>query len=247
VSTQVDVFRESAEKYPKNVALQYFDRSISYEEMNSLVNGLARHLGKFVKKGDVIAVSLQNVPQFVLLEYAAWKLGCIFLPLNPMYKERELEFLLKDADVALIVCLCESSETVLRASRNSGIKATVLKTSAQTFNRVPQDLASKWKIEDGKEELSLDGSADSPRNSAERSDPALLVYTSGTTGKPKGAIIRHANILASSSIYRRLVSNHSRRQNTGCGAFLPRNRTCLSYIRGNHVSCVNLHVLQIRS
>jgi long-chain acyl-CoA synthetase len=203
VSTQFEVFRDSVAQYPKNLALEYFDRSISYLEMDSVVASLAMQLSKFVRKGDVLAVSLQNVPQFILLEYAAWKLGCVVLPLNPMYTERELQFMINDADVSLIVCLCETFDTVTNAVKNSGKTVPILTTNAHTFHRVPADLSEMWKIIDGMEELSLNGSGNLPYTPSETNDPALLVYTSGTTGEPKGALITHGNIFASASIYRR--------------------------------------------
>ncbi|MFI5420524.1 MAG: AMP-binding protein [Nitrososphaerales archaeon] len=203
MSIQFEIFRDSVANYSRNIVLEYFDRTISYLEMGSVVSSLALQLGKFVRKGDVIAVSLQNVPQFVLLEYAAWKLGCIFLPLNPMYTERELQFMINDAGVSLIVCLCETFDTVVGAVKNSGKNIPILRTNAHTFHRVPQDLSTKWKIVDGPEDLSLNDEEDSAYTPSETSDPALLVYTSGTTGEPKGALITHGNIFASASIYRR--------------------------------------------
>ena len=143
------------------------------------------------------------MPQFVLLEYATWKLGCVVLPLNPMYTERELQFMINDADVSLIVCLCETFDTVTNAVKNSGKNIPILTTNAHTFHRVPAELSTKWKIVDGMEELSLNGGKDRAYHPSEASDPALLVYTSGTTGEPKGALITHGNIFASASIYGR--------------------------------------------
>ena len=86
-------------------ALAYFDGRLSYRETDALSDSVAGHLAaRGLRRGDRVAIMLQNTPHFVLALLGAWKAGAIVVPLNPMYKSGEVGHVLKDAEVAALIC-----------------------------------------------------------------------------------------------------------------------------------------------
>ncbi|MCC5691584.1 AMP-binding protein, partial [Klebsiella pneumoniae] len=91
--SMADLFEESAERVPEGDAARYFDETISYSELNDLADRFATLLAeRGVEKGDRVAVYTQNNPQFLIAQYGAWKRGAVFVPINPMLKEKELDY-----------------------------------------------------------------------------------------------------------------------------------------------------------
>jgi long-chain acyl-CoA synthetase len=91
--TAIEVFDDTVSLKGASPAIHYFDSTITWGELDSLSSSLAVAFIDFgITKGDRIALDLQNVPQLVISQYAAWKLGAIVVPLNPMYREHELEY-----------------------------------------------------------------------------------------------------------------------------------------------------------
>jgi long-chain acyl-CoA synthetase len=193
--TQTEVLRETVKKHGERVALTYFGREISYSQLDAISNGVAAQLSPYVERGDRVAVIAQNIPQFVILEYAVWKLGGVFVPLNPMFTPRELSYYFKDSDAKVIVSTCES----LGKAKEAAEGRALLATSPHSFG---SNQLERWKVEPCQEELYLKGRSKFSAEFLDPNDPAMLVYTSGTTGDPKGAVIRHKNVYASSWIYR---------------------------------------------
>jgi len=95
-----------AKERPKNVALVYEDREITFSELNKFVNRTANGLKNLgIKKQDRVAIMLPNIPEFVFLFFACQKLGAVAVPFNTMYKGREISHILKDSGAKAIVCL----------------------------------------------------------------------------------------------------------------------------------------------
>ena len=87
----LDMFAASARRAPDRTAIRYFDSALTWSEVDRLSDALAVGLaGLGVRPGDRVGVYLQNVPQFVVAMVATWKAGAILVPVNPMYKAREL-------------------------------------------------------------------------------------------------------------------------------------------------------------
>ncbi len=189
---------------PEATALRYFDAEYTAREVDAAASAIAvglRRLG--VRRGDVVGIQLQNVPQFVLVELALWQIGAVALVLNPMYKQRELATIVADARPVGLV----GAEGEIEAAASmlgdlfSGWVLTTREYDASAHGpRMPDELgrpvagdlpetdlhtllARHHGETPGQVELSPDA-------------PALLTYTSGTTGEPKGAVASHANLLA---------------------------------------------------
>src|SRR5205085_11961792 len=119
-ATAIEQFRHSAQRTPNAPALYYFERIITFGEVNQLSSSLAAALLALgVRPGDRIALYLQNVPQFWIAQLAAWKAGAIVVPLSPMFKFDELAHHLADSGASLLVAL--ESLAAPNAARLAGI------------------------------------------------------------------------------------------------------------------------------
>ena len=210
--TALDDFRASAARLPGSPALYYFDHVISYGEIDQLSDCLAAALSDLgLEKGDRIILDLQNVPQFLIATYAAWKVGAIVVPLNPMYKERELAYFCQDSEAKIFFTLDE----IAAALDLSFLKKTpiekVITTSPLDLLPADRELPDMLK---GTRKISVPGASDmlelmerykgkkvkDPELSQD--DIAYLTYTSGTTGPPKGAMNTHGNIAFNARVYK---------------------------------------------
>ncbi len=209
----VDLFEESAEHAPDRDAVRYFDESISYGELNDLADSFATLLAsRGVEKGDRVAIYTQNNPQFLLAQYGAWKRGAIVLPVNPMLKQKELDYHLNDSGAKVLVCLESLYESVAQEVVPNTAVEHVLTTSELDFlhegaaeSTATLADAQRLRPEDTEDLLeALRETTPDPgaRESASPEDTAYLVYTSGTTGKPKGTMETHSNVAFNSEVYR---------------------------------------------
>ncbi|MFG2568983.1 class I adenylate-forming enzyme family protein [Streptomyces sp. NPDC048567] len=201
--TLVHAFRASVDRAPDHPALAYFDGRLTYRETDELSDSVAGHLAaRGLERGDRVAIMLQNSPQFVLALLGAWKAGATVVPLNPMYKSAEVGHVLKDAQVTALICSDRAWEAYLRdtaaAAPGVRIALTACELDLQTqndervlnFERLPvagdaDDLVAVAR-------QSLPAPAGRELTAA---DTALISYTSGTSGTPKGALNSHGNIM----------------------------------------------------
>ncbi|THA39308.1 AMP-binding protein [Streptomyces sp. A1547] len=98
-------FRDAVARGPERTALAYFDGRLGYAETDALSDSVAGHLAvRGIRRGDRVAVMLQNTPHFVLAVLAAWKAGAVVVPLNPMYKSGEIGHILRDSGASALIC-----------------------------------------------------------------------------------------------------------------------------------------------
>jgi len=193
-------------------ALYYFDKVISYKELDEMSDAFAcalKDLG--VKKGDRVSLYLQNIPQFIIGQFGIWKSGGIIVPLNPMYREKELSYYFRDASVKVLVCM-ESlyGEMIRKVAKETGVEH-VITTSELDFldskSPLPSILKGVEKVK-GLETLDFTKLVEKYQGKHpsgvkfSREDVAYLTYTSGTTGPPKGAMNTHGNVVFNSEVYR---------------------------------------------
>jgi long-chain acyl-CoA synthetase len=207
------MFRAAVGRHPDGDAIRYFDGRISYRELDELTDAFAvglRDAGLAV--GDRVALYLQNVPQFVIGLVGTWKAGGIAVSINPMNRQRELELLLSDSGARVLVCLQGLYREVAAEVVGRTSVQTVITTSEldhQTRND-PRAFGAGARREEVAGTVDLAGmlarfaGQTPPPVSYAPADTAVLTYTSGTTGPPKGAMNTHGNVVFNSQTYRQL-------------------------------------------
>ncbi len=204
------MWRTSVGRHRDKPFIQYFSRTYTMAEVDADSDALAVALAeRGIGPGDRVALFLQNVPQFVVALVAVWKIGCVAVPVNPMLKDRELSYLLADSGAKGLICLQELwNATAAKAAADCAVTVAVttspLEDVAAPF---PPVLRSVQRVETpGAEDLG----ALVAEHAGERPGPvtlsagsvALLTYTSGTTGEPKGAMNTHGNVVCNAQAYR---------------------------------------------
>jgi len=176
------ILRESAAKDPTRPLLTFGDAALSYaqvDEDSGRVASSLRALG--LEPGDKVAVHLPNVPEFVITYFGVLKAGMVMVPLNPMLTARELAFHLGDSDARLLVTFAQFADVALAAATVVG--------GIEVYTVGPSETSAPEGSRDFEELLAGSDSGDLVATSAD--DTAVLLYTSGTTGKPKGAELTH--------------------------------------------------------
>src|SRR6266487_4151088 len=206
----LDMFLKTVQDLPEQAAIHYFDQTMSYGELDRKSSALAAALKeRGVTHGDRIALYLQNIPQFLIGLYGAWKVGAIVVPCNPMFKQRELEYHLQDSGAKGLICLESLYETVARDTVGKTKVEFVITTNELDFagkEPVPALLRASRKqwFDETLDMLELLAEFDGAYvefASLTPQDIAFLTYTSGTTGRPKGAMNTHANVVFNATCY----------------------------------------------
>lgn len=177
--------------YPEHVALTFYGRTMSYRQLFGAVRAFASALqANGLKQGDRFAIMLPNCPQFVIAYYGILMAGGIVTQINPMLVERELLFILKDSGAKGIIVLDAIHDRVKAIQSDSAVRLII------TVSLLPS-------VETGTSALSFDaflqkGMLKSPRPVLidPKEEVAVLQYTGGTTGRSKGAMLTHYNLLA---------------------------------------------------
>lgn len=201
--TLVHAFRDSAGRAPGHPALAYFDGRLTYRETDELSDSVAGHLAaRGLERGDRVAIMLQNSPQFVLALLGAWKAGATVVPLNPMYKSGEVGHVLKDAEVTALICSDRAWQGYLRDTAAAApavrIAVTACELDFQTENDERVLNFGRLPAADDADDLvavARQGLAAPAGRELTAADVALISYTSGTSGTPKGAMNSHGNIM----------------------------------------------------
>jgi long-chain acyl-CoA synthetase len=191
----LEIFEAALARGAGDPAIRYFDGSLTYRELDGLSDALAAHLGQAgVARGDRVAIFLQNMPHFPITVLAAWKLGAIAVPVNPMNREREVSLILADCQPRALICLDELFDNVVSKIETTLVPAVVIRVVVGEFQSRfdARVLANSRGSRPGVTLFTeLLRQAPGRRPALDAADVALLVYTSGTTGLPKGAIITH--------------------------------------------------------
>ena len=166
----VSLFQEQAANYPDSTAVIFKDGSLTYGSLNEQANLLAHYLAKAgVKKGDFIGVFLQRSPEFIIAITAVVKLGAVYVPIDVSYPRQRISFMLQDSGISILLSKVELSSQL----HDYHIKPIFI-----------DDIQQKLQGEN----------SHNPATQLDENDPVYVMYTSGSTGIPKGSIISHKAI-----------------------------------------------------
>jgi long-chain acyl-CoA synthetase len=205
-------FKESADHYPEKKALHFMGKDMTFAELFTLAKRMANFMQAHgLKKGDRVAVMLPNCPQAVISYYATLMAGGVVVQTNPLYTERELEYQMKDSGAAFIVCLDILLPRVSNVRENTDIRHTIV-TGIKDYLPFPKNLIYPFiqrkqynmvvKVEESEDthvwQKIIDNTSDgyTPADVDAKEDLALLQYTGGTTGHPKGVMLTHYNLVS---------------------------------------------------
>ncbi|NIH81739.1 long-chain-fatty-acid--CoA ligase [Amycolatopsis viridis] len=169
------ILTSTARRQPEAPALRLGDAVLSYAALDEASGRVAGRLhAEGLQAGDRVCVMLPNVLPFAVLYYGVLRAGGVVVPMNPMLKAREVEHYLTDSGATRLFVLGGVADEAGKAAAAAGMPCTVVDPA--TFltgltGPVEHDVAAR---DDG--------------------DPAVILYTSGTTGRPKGAVLTHANV-----------------------------------------------------
>ncbi|MBX4170085.1 long-chain acyl-CoA synthetase [Rhodococcus pyridinivorans] len=203
------MFRATVERDPDADIIRYFDGRITAGELDELSDAFAAGiLDAGFQPGERVAIYAQNVPQFVIAQLGTWKAGGIAVSANPMYRERELEEILRDSGATVLVALQSLYTDVAAKVVESTDVRTVITTSELEYQTANSGtLADVEHVEcagttDMAEMLTAFRGRTVPPAEIGPDTVAFLTYTSGTTGPPKGAMTTHRNVAFNAQTYR---------------------------------------------
>jgi long-chain acyl-CoA synthetase len=167
---------DAAERFGDRTALKLDDTELNY----GFVNGASAHIAGLLKekgfeRGDRVGIMLPNVPYFPAIYYGILRAGGVVVPMNPLLKGREVRFYLEDPGAKILFAWHGFAEPAEEGAREAGAEAILVE---------PEEF----------EKIVGQAEPDSEVADTDDDDTAVLLYTSGTTGKPKGASLTHANL-----------------------------------------------------
>ena len=197
------LFKHTAIKQPKKVAIFTENKKINYEKLLEYTNKISSYLQLHIRAGDNIGIFMENSWQYIVATYAISAVGATFVPINSTLKSKELSYILNDANIKCMFCSYSLKDIV---SKSIAIH------QCNTIIWVDNEQNSKDFTSILKQDISF-----TPRK-VKLEDNAAIFYTSGTTGVPKGAILSNKNIL---STYKALTSHLKIRKSDRMALYLP--------------------------
>ena len=212
-----EILRRTAKTYPDSEVVYFEGFRMAYRELDSLVDQFATALSKMgIKKGDVVLIDVPNIPQYLIAHFATVRLGAVSNPVLPVNRFVEIVHQVNDSNGKLLIILDYLYDEYLQGkdlSKMPSLEHIILTGLAEYLPKVKAKLGTalgkiprmkEWPIKIGKinfhafqEVLQRGIPVNVPKVSIDiKKDTAVLIYTGGTTGVPKGVMTSHYNLVA---------------------------------------------------
>ncbi len=199
------ILRDTAIRAPRKTATIFFNNPMTYQELDRQSDRMAVALKALgVEHGDRVALFLPNSPQFVISHFGILKAGAVTVPFNPTYKEREVQWQLQDCGARVMIALDMVYEPVHNVRRETSLEHVILTSMVDYLPTLYGMFARTRGIEPKRfpdthrfQKVLGKARGDLPEVEIDpKEDLALLLYTGGTTGTPKGVMLTHFNQVA---------------------------------------------------
>ena len=204
-----DAIYEASCKWPHHVALEYFETQITYKEMIKKINRVAAALKAIgAKKGENITICMPNTPEEIYMFYAVNEIGAVANMVHPLSSEKEIEEYLNQAHSRIMLCIDISYPKVENIIKNTEVEQLIVVSPSRSMDLVVRAVYKLTKgrknhIKKSQHLLTWDkflGKANqfigNPHTRVNSEDAAVIMYSGGTTGKPKGVILSNLNFNA---------------------------------------------------
>ncbi|HHU51980.1 MAG TPA: long-chain fatty acid--CoA ligase [Firmicutes bacterium] len=207
-TTLVDLLNISSAKYPGCPAMVYLDHTWSYQELNALVSRMANALIALgIHPGDRVGIHLPNCPQFVIGYYGALRAGAIAVSINPLFSGDDLSFIIEDSGLQVVITSTDLYPALEKLNLE-GLKILVTNIH-EVFSPTSNQ---KTPVGSGESVFNLENylfaqPETDPGITITPDQIANLQYTGGTTGRSKGAVLTHRNLVANAVQFRVWLQN----------------------------------------
>ena len=209
--SMLEVIAHNAGTHGDLPLIKYFDGVITYREFDQITDALACGLAAHgIEPGDRVAVMTQNNPQFMIAMAGIWKAGATMVSVNPMNREREVTYIANDSGAKAIICLEDIYRDVIAKIVDTTPLEVLITTSELGYQTRNDDRVFSDAVQDTPDRTeNLEAiiaeyrGQQPPEHRLTQDDIAVITYTSGTTGEPKGATNTHGNVLHNSQVYLR--------------------------------------------
>ncbi|WP_338753066.1 long-chain-fatty-acid--CoA ligase [Bacillus sp. FJAT-52991] len=190
--------KKSVSRFPDRNAYIYGNEKVTYRELDQQVNRFATGLSaRGIKKGDGVALLLGNSPEFLIAYYGILRLGAFAIPINPSFTQGEISYILHNSQAKVIVAHVSSESKLSEVKGQLENLELVIYTDAK-------DQECTW------DDLMATGNSVYENPYIDQEDLAVILYTSGTTGKPKGAMLSHRNLASNADSISELIELHDK-------------------------------------
>ena len=204
-----DAIYEASCKWPHNTAIEYFDTQVTYREMIKKINKVAAALKMLdVEKGERVTVCMPNTPEAVYMFYAINEIGAVANMIHPLSSEKEIEDYLNQAHSRVMFCIDISYPKVEAIIKNTELEQVVVVSPTRSMDFIVRLIYKLTKgrknhIKNSQHVLTWDRFLykankfiGNPHARVNSNDDAVIMYSGGTTGKPKGIVLSNLNFNA---------------------------------------------------